>query len=369
MVVGAALCGPTRRAPPRLDLSPARAENGGDEAPHLPGPRGRDRPHPARAGRAGGRPRWTWWPWPASSAASARPPTRRCARRSTRSWSELQDAGPRGGHPGRGTSATPTASSCSWAGERNARPRVLHRRPAPAGRPHGAAGRRTRVARLTLPYLREKPASTWATGSSSTARWRATSARCCACIDECIASGRPAAPPARARPARERCWRSSSTGEVWTAFQPIVEMESRRVMGLRGPLARPAGQRAGSRRSSSSAWPPATAWSRSWSAPAGARPSWTGRPSARPGACSSTPCPPPCATRASWAGACSTTSAPSLSPRLVTLEINERQVIENLSLYREAMHPSWTSASPSPSTTWAPATRAWRPWPAWAPAT
>jgi EAL domain-containing protein (putative c-di-GMP-specific phosphodiesterase class I) len=28
-----------------------------------------------------------------------------------------------------------------------------------------------------------------------------------------------------------------------------------------------------------------------------------------------------------------------LSPRLVTLEINERQVIENLSLYREAMHP------------------------------
>src|SRR6185503_4741388 len=29
---------------------------------------------------------------------------------------------------------------------------------------------------------------------------------------------------------------------------------------------------------------------------------------------------------------------PNISPRLVTLEINERQVIENLSLYREAMH-------------------------------
>ena len=29
---------------------------------------------------------------------------------------------------------------------------------------------------------------------------------------------------------------------------------------------------------------------------------------------------------------------PKLSPRMVTLEITERQVIENLSLYREAMH-------------------------------
>jgi EAL domain-containing protein (putative c-di-GMP-specific phosphodiesterase class I) len=29
---------------------------------------------------------------------------------------------------------------------------------------------------------------------------------------------------------------------------------------------------------------------------------------------------------------------PRLSPRLMTLEINERQVIENLNLYREAMH-------------------------------
>ena len=59
---------------------------------------------------------------------------------------------------------------------------------------------------------------------------------------------------------------------------------------------------------------------------------------ARPAGCSSTPCPPPSATRASSATASSTTSAPDLAPSGVTLEITERQVIENLNLYREAMH-------------------------------
>ena len=108
--------------------------------------------------------------------------------------------------------------------------------------------------------------------------------------------------------------------------------------GLGGPLARPPRLRPRAARSSSSAAPPATASPRSSSVPAAARPSSTGRCSARPGRLFVNTVPATIRDTSFLGRGVLDYLGPELAPRAVTLEITERQVIENLNLYREAMH-------------------------------
>jgi EAL domain-containing protein (putative c-di-GMP-specific phosphodiesterase class I) len=193
-----------------------------------------------------------------------------------------------------------------------------------------------RVGRLTLPYLREKPAIGVGHGVVLFSPLESEQRQILRLIEDALGSA-ALRHSIRDREQREALVEIILNRKLWNAFQPIVEMATRQIMaheGLsRGPrgtelespyalfgLARSYGlveelERA-CRRQVFVDWETFGAPGRLFvnTVPATVRDtSFLGRGVL------------------DYLG-------PNLSPRLVTLEINERQVIDNLTLYREAMH-------------------------------
>jgi EAL domain-containing protein (putative c-di-GMP-specific phosphodiesterase class I) len=194
----------------------------------------------------------------------------------------------------------------------------------------------SRIARLALPYLRDRVTVGVGYGFVVYSPLEGQERQVARVLDECRASA-VLRRSVQERELREGLLEILHNREVWTAFQPIVEMETKRVMGHEGLSRGPRGSelefplalfglaaRNGlveelervCRRQAFVDWSNVSLSGRLFvnTVPATVRdPSFLGRGVL------------------DYLG-------PDLSPRLVTLEINERQVIENLSLYREAMH-------------------------------
>ncbi len=193
-----------------------------------------------------------------------------------------------------------------------------------------------RVGRLTLPYLRERPIIDVGYGFVLWSPLESEERQILRLIDDAndAAELRKAI---RERDQRERLTEIIYNRQIWTAFQPIVEMETRQVMGWEGLSRGPRGSdlelpmvlfgRAGRhglveelerscRRQAFVDWEVFGAPGRLFvnTVPATIRDtSFLGR------------------------GVLDYLGE-NLSPRFVTLEITERQVIENYAMYREAMH-------------------------------
>lgn len=193
-----------------------------------------------------------------------------------------------------------------------------------------------RVARLTLPYSRERQSIGVGYSFILWTPLESEERQLLRLIDEATDST-DLRRRIRERDEREQLFELVHNQSLWTAFQPIVEIESRQVMGHealsrgpRGTVMEPPVQlfgRAGKyglveeleracRRQAFRDWEAFGAPGRLFvnTVPATVRdPSFRGRGVL------------------DYLG-------PSLSPRFVTLEITEGQVIENMNLYREAMH-------------------------------
>lgn len=193
-----------------------------------------------------------------------------------------------------------------------------------------------RVGRLTLPYLREKPRLDVGYGFVLHSTLESEERQVLRLIDDAVASARLRR-EIRDREQREGLMELIYNRHLWTAFQPIVEIETRQVMGHEGLSRGPRGSEYESpmvlfglaarhglveelerscRRTAFTDWEVFGAGGRLFvnTVPSTVRDtSFQGR------------------------GVLDYLGT-KLSPRLVTLEITERQVIENLSMYREAMH-------------------------------
>ena len=193
-----------------------------------------------------------------------------------------------------------------------------------------------RIARLALPYLRERFNVNVGYGFVVFSPLESPERQVARVMEECRASAQLRR-TIHEREMREWLMEILHNREVWTAFQPIVEMETKRVMGHEGLSRGPRGSEletpaalfglAGRnglleeleracRKQAFVDWAAYSASGRLFinTVPATVRdPSFLGR------------------------GVLDYLGE-NLSPRMVTLEINERQVIENLNLYREAMH-------------------------------
>jgi EAL domain-containing protein (putative c-di-GMP-specific phosphodiesterase class I) len=193
-----------------------------------------------------------------------------------------------------------------------------------------------RVGRLTLPYLREKPRLEVGYGFLLHSTLESEERQVLRLIDDAVASARLRG-EIKDRQQREGLMELIYNRHLWTAFQPIVEIETRQIMGHEGLSRGPRGTDYESpmalfgvaarfglveelerscRRTAFSDWEVYGAPGRLFvnTVPSTVRDaSFQGRGVL------------------DYLG-------PNLSPRLVTLEITERQVIENLGMYREAMH-------------------------------
>jgi EAL domain-containing protein (putative c-di-GMP-specific phosphodiesterase class I) len=193
-----------------------------------------------------------------------------------------------------------------------------------------------RIARLTLPYFRERPALEVGYAFVLHSPLESVERQILRLTDEALASGE-LRHRLRDRDQREGLQEIIYNRQLWTAFQPIVEIESKTVMGHEGLSRGPRGSELelpmtlfglaarhglveelerSCRRQAFVDWEVFGAQGRLFvnTVPATIRDrSFLGRGVL------------------DYLG-------PSLSPRFVTLEITERQVIENLNLYREAMH-------------------------------
>ena len=193
-----------------------------------------------------------------------------------------------------------------------------------------------RVARLTLPYLREKPTVDVGYGFVLHSALESEERQVLRAIEHAVASA-DLRRRLRDRGERETLIEIIYNRSVWTAFQPIVDLDSRKIMGHEGLSRGPRGSElelplvlfgmAGRyglveeleracRRQAFVDWEIFGAPGRLFvnTVPATVRDTtFLGRG------------------LLDYLG-------PRLSPRFVTLEITERSVIENLNLYREAMH-------------------------------
>jgi EAL domain-containing protein (putative c-di-GMP-specific phosphodiesterase class I) len=192
-----------------------------------------------------------------------------------------------------------------------------------------------RVGRLTLPYLRERPIVDVGYGMVLWSPLESEERQILRLIDDASGSSEMRQ-RLRDRDQRERLVEIIYNRQIWTAFQPIVEMDSRQPMGWEGLSRGPRGSdlelpmvlfasagrhgmieelERSCRRQAFVDWEVFGAPGRLFvnTVPATIRDSsFLGRGVL------------------DYLG-------PRLSPRFVTLEITERQVIENLNLYREAM--------------------------------
>jgi len=196
--------------------------------------------------------------------------------------------------------------------------------------------RTPRVGRLTLPYLSERPVIDVGYGFVLWSPLESEERQILRLIDEAMESS-DLRKRLRETEQRERLTEIIYNRQIWTAFQPIVEMESRQAMGWEGLSRGPRGSdlelpmilfgraarhglteelERSCRRQAFVDWEVFGAPGRLFvnTVPATIRDtSFLGRGVL------------------DYLG-------PRLSPQYVTLEITERQVIENLNLYREAMH-------------------------------
>jgi EAL domain-containing protein (putative c-di-GMP-specific phosphodiesterase class I) len=193
-----------------------------------------------------------------------------------------------------------------------------------------------RVGRLTLPYLKERPVLAAGYGLVLWSPLESPERQVLRLVDDAVACAEMRS-RVREREQRERLLEIIQNREVWTAFQPIVELEAGRVMGWEGLSRGPRGSdlelpvvlfgRAGRygvteeleracRRQAFVDWQVFRQPGRLFvnTVPATVRdPSFLGRGVL------------------DYLG-------PALAPNAVTLEITEQRVIDNLNLYREAMH-------------------------------
>jgi EAL domain-containing protein (putative c-di-GMP-specific phosphodiesterase class I) len=194
-----------------------------------------------------------------------------------------------------------------------------------------------RLGRLTLPYLRERPAINVGYGFVIWSPLESPERQILRLIDEAVACAE-LRNREKDRERRESLVEIIFNRDLWTAFQPLVEIETRSIVGYEGLSRGPRGsdlelpmalfgvaarhglveelERA-CRRQAFVDWAVFGGSGRLFvnTVPATIRdPSFLGKGVLE------------------YLGA-------GLTPRDVTLEITERQVIENLNLYREAMHP------------------------------
>jgi EAL domain-containing protein (putative c-di-GMP-specific phosphodiesterase class I) len=193
-----------------------------------------------------------------------------------------------------------------------------------------------RVGRLTLPYLRERPIIDVGYGIVLFSPLESHQRQILRLLEESLAMAQ-VRHKLRDREQRESLLEIIYNRNIWTAFQPLVELETRQVLGYEGLSRGPRGTEVeppmalfglaarhglveelerSCRRQAFVDWQVFGASTRLFinTVPATVRdPSFLGR------------------------GVLDYLGQ-SLSPRNVTLEITEREVINNLNLYREAMH-------------------------------
>jgi len=193
-----------------------------------------------------------------------------------------------------------------------------------------------RIGRLTLPYLRERPAIAVGYGIVLWSPLENEDRQVLRLIDDAMASA-DLRRRLRDRDERERLLEIIYNRQIWTAFQPIVEMDSRQVMGHEGLSRGPRG---------SEMEMPMAMFGRAArhglteelerSCRRQAFVDW--EVYGAPGRLFVNTVPATIRDTSFLGRGVLDYLGPRLSPRFVTLEITERQVIENLNLYREAMH-------------------------------
>jgi len=194
-----------------------------------------------------------------------------------------------------------------------------------------------RVARLTLPYLREKPAIGVGYGFVLHSPLEGEERQISRLIEDAVDSAELRA-RLRERDERETVLEIIYNRKIWTAFQPIMEIESHAMAGHEGLSRGPRGSELQS---------PAALFA------AAARHGVVEeleRACRRqgfvdwlvfgaPGRLFLNTIPSTVRDTSFLGRGVLDYLGPSLSPQMVTLEITEHQVIENMNLYREAMHP------------------------------
>jgi EAL domain-containing protein (putative c-di-GMP-specific phosphodiesterase class I) len=192
-----------------------------------------------------------------------------------------------------------------------------------------------RVGRLTLPYLREKPRVGVGYGVVLWSPLESPERQILRLVEDAAASAAMRR-QLRDRDQRERLLEIIQNREIWTAFQPIIELESGAVMGWEG-LSR--GPRA------SDLEPPVALFGQAGrhgvteelerACRRQAFVDW--KALARDGHLFINTVPATVRDTSFLGRGVLDYLGPDLSPREVTLEITERSVIDNLNLYREAM--------------------------------
>jgi EAL domain-containing protein (putative c-di-GMP-specific phosphodiesterase class I) len=193
-----------------------------------------------------------------------------------------------------------------------------------------------RVGRLTMPYLRERPSLDVGYGFTLHSPLESEERQISRLVEEAIASA------GLRRQLRERDQKESLVEiiynrKIWTAFQEIVELENRAIMGYEGLSRGPRG---------TDLEPPMALFGL---AAKNALTEELERSCRRqafvdweifgaPGRLFVNTVPATIRDRTFLGRGVLDYLGPRLSPQSVTLEITERQVIENLNLYREAMH-------------------------------
>jgi EAL domain-containing protein (putative c-di-GMP-specific phosphodiesterase class I) len=193
-----------------------------------------------------------------------------------------------------------------------------------------------RIGRLTTPYMRERPAIDCGYGFVVFSPLESEERQILRVISEAAESAQLRR-RIREREQREALLEIIVNRSLWTAFQPILELASRQAMGWEGLSRGPRG---------TELEPPLVLFGRA------ARYGLTEELEracrhqgfvdwevfGAPGRLFMNTVPATIRDTSFLGRGVLDYLGPRLSPRLVTLEITERQVIENLSLYRDAMH-------------------------------
>ncbi len=194
----------------------------------------------------------------------------------------------------------------------------------------------SRAGRLTQPYFKERGEIDVGYGFVINSPLETEDRHFLRVVDECV-EATELRRHLREREARESLFEIIHNRNVWTAFQPIVEMETRQIMGHEG-LSR--GPRGSDLESPGSLFRVAARYGMTEELERACRRQafvdW--EIFGAPGRLFVNTVPATVRDTSFLGRGVLDYLGPRLSPRLMTLEINERQVIENINLYREAMH-------------------------------
>jgi EAL domain-containing protein (putative c-di-GMP-specific phosphodiesterase class I) len=193
-----------------------------------------------------------------------------------------------------------------------------------------------RVGRLTLPYLKERPVLVAGYGLVLWSPLESAERQVLRLVDDAVACAEMRA-RVREREQRERLLEIIQNREIWTAFQPIVELEEGQVMGWEG-LSR--GPRGSDLEMPVVLFGQATRYGVTEELERACRRQafvdW--QVFRRPGRLFVNTVPATVRDTSFLGRGVLDYLGPELAPSSVTLEITEQRVIENLNLYREAMH-------------------------------